>query len=376
MNLDLKNNILNLIDSKREGQYWDFKEKYYDNNASLLHDIICLANSLYKGKKYLIFGISDDYQIKGIENDINRKSQAGVIDFLRSKNFAGDIRPEIELQTIEINNFKMDVLIVFDAPQKPYYLKQDYSDKGKTVRANFIYTRNLDTNTPIDKSADIRVIENMWRERFGLDVSPLEKLKIHLLDYKNWKWDGIDSAYYELFPEFTIKTTEYSERIDKHRWWDGFPWNEPLSECMYQFYYHTTLLIELKVIHCHRENFSFPYPDVDYIKIDYNDIDAMNTYSFFSYKEDTLDYSLLYHLFMGKPIPIQSFTKPTIDKLPFIQFKNENSKENFKLILNKHLSDFFSKHPHFPRKKLGNEMLEEEKEFAYWAYDLHLARSP
>lgn len=76
---------------------------------------------------------------------------------------------------------------------------------------------------------------------------------------------------------------------------------------------------------------------------------------------------------MGKPIPIQSFTKPTSNKLPFIQFENEDSKEKFKVILTEHLNEFFNNYPIYPRKELGEKMLEEEKKFAYWSYDLYLS---
>lgn len=372
--MSLENEIKTLIESKREGQYWDFKVQYHKNNISLLHDIICLANALHKGNKYLIFGVGDpstECELNGISDDTNRKSQAELIDFLRHQNFAGDIRPEVELQTIQIDKIEIDVLIIFDKPQKPYYLREDYQFQGKKLRANYIYTRNLDTNTPIDKSADIGFIEKMWRERFGLDVLQLEKLRIYLLDFEHWKWDGIDSAYYEFFPEFTIKISNSKERQDKYVWWDGFPWGENLSECNYQFYYHTTLLTELTVINCKRDNFSFPYPMVNHIKIDDDNIDAKNTYSFFYYQKDSLTYSLLHHLLMGNPMPIQSFTKPTDKKLPFIQFENKDSKENFKVVLNKHLGEFFRQYPKFPRKELGTNMLEEEEKFAYWSYDLY-----
>ena len=46
----LKEEILQLINSQREGDYWDFKVEPHENNASLLHDIICLANSLHIGE--------------------------------------------------------------------------------------------------------------------------------------------------------------------------------------------------------------------------------------------------------------------------------------------------------------------------------------
>ncbi|MCB1044420.1 MAG: ATP-binding protein, partial [Acidobacteria bacterium] len=177
-NMSFTHEISDLIASGREGKYWDFKEQYHDNKAALLHDIICLANSLHKGSKYLIFGVTDPYkgcQIVGIQ--ANRKySQSNLIDFIRSMKFAGDVRPEIELRTIELQEQEIDVLIVFDRPEKPYYLREDYKDKGKIVRASYIYTRNLDTNIAIDQSADLRIIELMWRERFGLDVQPAERM--------------------------------------------------------------------------------------------------------------------------------------------------------------------------------------------------------
>lgn len=37
--------IMKLIDSKREDDYWDFKEKHHSNRADLLHDIICILDS-------------------------------------------------------------------------------------------------------------------------------------------------------------------------------------------------------------------------------------------------------------------------------------------------------------------------------------------
>lgn len=377
MHYDFANNIYEFIESKREGQHWDFKEKHHANKASLLHDIICLANALHKGNKYLIFGVTDPpgCEIKGVNNDANRKTQANFIDFLRCKPFAGDIRPEVELRTISTNEVDIDVLVIFDRSQKPYYLRDDYRDKDKIVRANSIYTRVLDTNTPIDKSADIRLIENMWRERFGLDVSPLEKLKLYLLDHEHWKWDGVDSAYYKYFPEFTIKIASSSLRVDKNRWWDGWPTNEPLSEEIYNFNYHTTAIAQLKVIHCSREDFSFPYPEVDYFRFDDSKYgDAKDTYSFFYYVKDSLKYSLLFHLFEGNSNCIQSPTKPPIAKLPFLQFKDEGEKEHFKTILRERINEFFTDNSGFPRKKLGNEMLEEEKKFAYWSYELYNAQ--
>ena len=37
--------IYDIIASKREGDYWDFKQVYHSNKADLIHDILCMANN-------------------------------------------------------------------------------------------------------------------------------------------------------------------------------------------------------------------------------------------------------------------------------------------------------------------------------------------
>lgn len=220
MNLDI--DIRRLINSKREGAYWDFKEEPHENNAELLHDIMCLANTLHNGNKYLIFGITDptsETKLKGLlPNQKNRKTQAQYIDFLRTKKFAGDCRPTVELQTLLIDELEIDVLIVFDEANKPYYLTEDYrlklpNNKETIVKANHIYTRINDTNTPIDKSADVVLLEKMWRQRFGIDLPPLKRMENFLKKPSDWFKDigNKPYAYHKDFPEFRIEFSEVKE---------------------------------------------------------------------------------------------------------------------------------------------------------------------
>jgi|GEM_PF-3087734 len=42
---ELEEVIKDLFCLKQEGEYWDFKEKWHENKALLLHDIICMANN-------------------------------------------------------------------------------------------------------------------------------------------------------------------------------------------------------------------------------------------------------------------------------------------------------------------------------------------
>ncbi len=47
--------IEKLIASGKEGPWWDFKQTYHQNNAALVHDILCMANVLHDGDRYQKF---------------------------------------------------------------------------------------------------------------------------------------------------------------------------------------------------------------------------------------------------------------------------------------------------------------------------------
>ncbi len=243
--------IQDLIESQREGAYWDFKERHHENKAALLHDILCLANTIAKCNKYLIYGVSDPSsgcEIKGVSNE-SRRTQADLIDFLRSKNFAGDIRPEIELRTMMMAEVEIDVVIVFDHPNKPYYLVEDYRDKDKVVMANHIYCRNSDTNTPITSSADLRRVEAMWRERFGLDLQPAQRIVELLKHPEDWEKDigNREFAYHKFHPEYQIEFGEVEEFTEVYSY---FYINEKSFIGTASFKYLSTTLFSLPYVYC------------------------------------------------------------------------------------------------------------------------------
>lgn len=211
MSYELEEEIMMLIDSKREDDYWDFKQQHHTNKADLLLDIICMANNRVDRDAYIIFGIADKtFEVIGVENDENRKNQQNIIDFLKSKSFVSGIRPRVELRILMLVGHEVDVLIIKNSTDTPYFLTDRYSDGSKTVRANHIYTRVGDTNTDIDKSADINNIEYLWKKRFLLTRSPFEQIIKRLEKKDEWKSD--EYVYYNVVnPEFTIwETGSYS----------------------------------------------------------------------------------------------------------------------------------------------------------------------
>lgn len=345
--------IEKLIESKREGDYWDFKREPHESKADLLHDIISLANSSHRGERYLILGVADpndNCEIIGLTKEQkNRKTQNNFIDFLRTKEFAGDYRPEVELHTVKINGLEVDVLIVFDKPYKPYYLKKDFcdkSEKNKTIRANYIYTRVNDTNTPIDKSADIGKVEQMWRERFGLDLSPLEKMKILLLDYENWEKLGESGNYrfHKQNPEYVIEFF-HDERIENvlRETFDFFYRSIQKGSGFSQFKYHSTVLFEIDVVLSDEARIKIPKPKFQYISA------IENSYYYFDMSSPIGFY--LKHLTKGTCNLSSRDQEP-----PVILYKNLEEKDQFEDYLVENLDLYNETEAHYSIKYIEKNM--------------------
>ncbi len=348
--MNLEPEILSLIESKREGDYWDFKQEPHDNKASLLHDILCLSNSLHRGNRFLIYGVSnpkEGTEVVGLIKEQNgRKTQVQFIDFLRTKPFSGDCRPEIELHTLEIRGREIDVLIIFDNPLKPYYLTEDYRDKDKNVKANSIYTRTNDTNTPIDKSADVGVIEKMWRQRFGLDLSPLERMKLLLLQPKDWFKDigNKPYAYHLDFPEFRIEFSEV------HEFWEVFSFfftNEKSYLGTATFKYHSTTLFELGYMYCDEMRIELSVPKTAYVKL------KNSENWFYYYNLEELDGIFLHFMTNGL-----THLHSRSSAFPFVLFNNEAQFKKFieyleanENNLNEIKPDFYAEHAKDRMKK-------------------------
>lgn len=242
-------NILLLND---ESEILDYKREWHANKASLVHDVLALSNSIAKSDRYLILGVSDDKQIFGVENDQNRKTQAQLIDFLRSIHL--NSIPNIKLYNFEHGGHSIDIIEIKDVPEKPYFLTRDYTDRGTTIRSGVIFTRDGDSNTPLDRSASEVKIEKMFQERFGILESPSERFKRYLMDKKNWRYGYNETNalyfYYTPFPEFTILSNDRNEHEDfSEPWLSVFPDSKGSRDEML-LKYHTTVMEKIYIIWC------------------------------------------------------------------------------------------------------------------------------
>ncbi|PJZ64056.1 hypothetical protein CH371_20140 [Leptospira wolffii] len=111
-----KAKLLELL-KEEESIYLDFKELYSENLVDLIHDILCLSNAPGETDRYLIFGVSDDKTIKGIQNP--HKTQADISNILRSSNL--NRIPEFIFYTIDLNDLSIDILHLKNSKHKPFF---------------------------------------------------------------------------------------------------------------------------------------------------------------------------------------------------------------------------------------------------------------
>lgn len=231
--MNIEQEIIDLINLKKEGSYWDFKQQWYDKAhlEDLLHDIICMANNLEDRNAYIIIGVNNNFETLGIKEDQNRKNTHNLTDFLRDKPFAGNIRPLVEVLPIQVDEKTLDVIVIKQSSNTPFYLINSIKG-GNSLKPFHIYTRINDTNTPKDSSADLDKVEILWKKRFGLDKKTNNLFSFLVKQTEKWKESPfypnqsefyISTFYHEEFPSITIRLQEDKDADAQESYMNDFP---------------------------------------------------------------------------------------------------------------------------------------------------------
>ena len=98
----------------------------------------------------------------------------------------------------------MGVLTIKNRIDKPFYITK----KIDKARPYHIYSRYGDRNTAIDSQADEALIENMWKERFGLNLTFHERFDLYVADVNNWDYNHRDTFVHKIYPDFRFCMVE------------------------------------------------------------------------------------------------------------------------------------------------------------------------
>ena len=288
--------ISTLISRRIEGTYWDFKRKHHDSKAELIRDVLCLANIKHTGNRYLIFGVDNrNFSLHPINKDSKRRTLEHLAD-LFNKNagkFFQSRFPDFYLKEITIDGTLIDVLVIEDSPHKPYYLVKEYGKKNSpppdnlVLPAHHIYSRICNTNTPVDDVAPPHEIERMWRERFGLDMPPLERAKRYLSEPEAWSpmvEKGCNMNFHHTtFPEFTLKFTDPEDRILCDDEWTRGEIRTDNNHIVYcDLHYHQTRLAHIPYVNFDDHKKSMVAPTWK----------SSGAGRFYYYEADSIDYAV------------------------------------------------------------------------------------
>ena len=277
--------VEDLIGRRSEGVNWDFKVKHHAHKGDLIHDVLCLANAEHDGPRFLVFGVRDsDLSLVSIDKSQGRRTQAQIAGLFRDNagKFFQSRFPTFHLRELEIGGGLVDVLVIQDEPRKPYYLVE----RIEMVRANHVYTRVCDTNTPPQDVAQPHEIERMWRERFGLDASALERAKRCLGEPARWsirEEDGFVCCHHDIFPEFTLRAADADNLMDSgQERTRGEIRTDNNHAGWYELRCHQTLLRRIHYVSFddHKKNMVAP------------DCTAVGRGRFYFYHADSLDYAV------------------------------------------------------------------------------------
>lgn len=114
--------IADHILNESEDGHLDFKLKWHSDFPPLLKDITAMANSSDDKNSYIVFGVSDDFNIVGLTAEDQRYKKADIAAVIRDTHFAGNGVPEIDLHSVYIGGKQLDVLEIKKSNSVPYYI--------------------------------------------------------------------------------------------------------------------------------------------------------------------------------------------------------------------------------------------------------------
>ena len=169
-------------------------------------------------------------------------------------------------------------------------------------------------------------IEQMWRERFGLDQTPFQRVQNYLLDRDGWTKTSEYVWYYSQFPKFTISPTEEETRpVQAGENWVRSAINpsafvRPLRIC-----FHQTVLAEVVCILYDEMRAITPAPRP-------RRVDSTKDLWFFSLCADTLDFLFLQFLTgtVQDELLQDGLSGGRLPNVPVILFRSGDEQQAFK----------------------------------------------
>ena len=168
MNDETVKQLLNSLES----DYLDFKQEWHKNTGKLIHDILCLCNSISTNKeRYIIFGVKDKDRVPNTEfvdisRDKNRRKDADLQNILEAH--LNHI-PTLHIYPYKIkDDITIDILKITPLLNDLPYMCSNRGKFGGTIREKVLYSRTGSRNVEIGNNLNIDIVEKIFLIKNGL----------------------------------------------------------------------------------------------------------------------------------------------------------------------------------------------------------------
>lgn len=283
--------LVGLIKKRKEGNYWDYKECWHSSREKLIHDILCFANTLHDRDCYLIIGVSDDFEIMGVDkSDPYKMKQNDLLDLVHNLSFSGGSIPQLSLDSIELEGKLIDVITIYNSDDTPYFLSKTNSNYKK-LKAGVVYSRIEDRNTPISVGADFDTVEKLWKKRFGLLTPRIDMFFKHLKN--KYEWNRYGGSHYNIYnPNMRMDELEAERDCDNPRFYVFTQRNSRFKYKALNIMYNTTILMHYDLVALDSCRYVTPTPEVGSIMDD-----NYNTTYYRYFLKDSFTHELQKYLF-------------------------------------------------------------------------------
>ena len=283
MNREVLNKIL--AKAPNENDHWDFKEEWYIDKGELLRDIMNLVNTVHHDDCHIIIGVNDSGKIVGVKDDSNFMNRQQLQDFLRRKPFAQNWYPKTDVESFQINRYRIDVITVYNSDNVPIYLSKRVNRKGGPLRAGLIYSRINDSNTPVDESTTDHKMELLWQKRLHLDRTIKDRYKYALKHPEDWEivtplYTTEETYVYSKDPNLVIKSE--GPLMDKTSHFDSYMMSEytiRINWFLIKLYYGSTIIYDSYIFPVDDGSYEMIIPDHGFI--DFPDNFENKSYTFY-----------------------------------------------------------------------------------------------
>jgi len=323
MGPEKRHHIKKLISLGIEGNHWIFRKSWEDCQATMLHDIICLANTIINRDGYILMGISEDGEVIGVDSAI--PNAAALSKWLEGISFAGPDIPHVKIDRIDVDGKNVDVLTVLNSYNTPFYLS---SSLGYLV-GGAIYSRTQAGNTPVDSTSTYAQVEQLWKKRFRLLSSPIEQIFARLL-YKD-EWHRRDEVFHnDYFPEFGIAVLEADAKRPAPEFYSYHQPSNITSYCDVEILYREFALETFRTVILNNGSFHTTVPQWGFI-LDKTDNTVLYKYRFMIQNSPE---SILQEFLFNEDNEDARIGKQHFDEI-VLYFVDEDEKQVFTEILEK-----------------------------------------